>query len=230
METPTPIKDLLTPALRILQTPAGPPDITALGAFKTEQGFKNAVREHFAPFETMDDPQLMALFNAAYDFLHAMVCDQPPYWLTFLGSSGAGKTMLVKLIASFFAKRLDGRLVPSLSSDKRHVRANGGMLQWYRCMDAMIGDHDYGFMAQAREDWLVAIDDVGVEYKAHRDMSASKLYDILTSRDGKWSIFTANLSVAQIGELLDMRIASRLLRHGAVVVDVLVPDFNLRQR
>lgn len=202
-----------------------------MGAFKTEEAFNRVFKQHFAAYDCMGDDQLTTMYNAAYDFLRALVSDEKPHWLTFLGTSGAGKTMLVKLIVSFFSKYVDGRIVPSVSWTRGDnlVRANGGLLQWYRCIDRMISEHDYGFMRQAREDFLIAIDDIGVEYKAHREMSASKLYDIMTSREGKWSLFTANLSVQQIGDVLDTRIGSRLLRHGAVVVDVNVPDFNLRK-
>jgi hypothetical protein len=59
-------------------------------------------------------------------------------------------------------------------------------------------------------------------------MSASKLYDVLESRLGKWTVLTANVSLSQIGELLDPRIASRMIRNNSVVVDVNLPDWNLR--
>jgi DNA replication protein DnaC len=72
----------------------------------------------------------------------------------------------------------------------------------------------------------ICIDDIGSEYKT--DFVDAKLYEMLCRRQGKWTIITANLSLEQLGDKTDPRISSRLIRHGSVVVEVDVADFNLR--
>jgi len=87
---------------------------------------------------------------------------------------------------------------------------------------------DYAFLEDLREYDFFAIDDIVSEYQKLRELSASKLYDVLESRLGKWTVITANLGLEAIGNVLDPRIASRMIRNNSVVVDVDVPDFNLR--
>ncbi len=196
-------------------------------AFPTEQKFKDAFKRIFGDFETIDGPRT-AMFNACFEFCEAMAMGtREPYWLSLLGTSGAGKTMLARKIGVFFNRYLDMMIDDSQSDAGHRILRRGGVLEWFRCVDKMVADRDYGFLKQARKDWFLALDDIAAEHKAHRELSSSKLYDILCARERRFTVITANLSVAEIGAGLDTRIGSRLLRHGAVVVDVDVPDFNL---
>ncbi len=87
---------------------------------------------------------------------------------------------------------------------------------------------DYTGIRDLQGDWFVCLDDIGAEYSRQRELSSSKLYEILNAREGLFTIVTANMTLQQINEHMDARIASRLLRHGAVVVDVTAKDYNLR--
>ncbi len=89
-------------------------------------------------------------------------------------------------------------------------------------------DGDYAFLDDLRNYDFFVFDDIISEYSKLRELSASKLYDVFDSRIGKWTVITANASLEQIGEILDPRIASRMIRNNGVVLDVDVQDFNLR--
>lgn len=174
--------------------------------------------------------KLRKLEQEAARFCAAMAGSETPgYWLSLLGPSGTGKTMIAKRILRFFRAHIEGAIDenrgrPGVDSFRR----TGGLLEWPRMVERMT-EGDFGFTRQAMDDWLVCIDDIGSEYGKLRDLAIAKLFAILNARQGKFTILTANLGVEQIGEL-DTRIASRLLRHGGVVIDTTgVPDFALRK-
>lgn len=136
--------------------------------------------------------------------------------------------MLAKRIIRFFRRHLDSLLDETKSDGiNRIFYRKGGLLEWSKMMDRMM-DHDFGFMDIACGDWLVALDDIGSEHEKHRELSASKLYSIFTSRNGKWTVVTANLRLEGINQKLDARIASRLIRDGSKALEIDALDFNLR--
>lgn len=180
-------------------------------------------------FLTLGDPTLDRMRRAAVTFCEDMKRGERPYWLTFSGPSGTGKTMLARGITRYFRTKLEGQVDERLSSETERYTRRGGMLEWVRCMDLMVAGRDFGFMPQAREDWFLCLDDIAAEHSSHRELSASKLYDILSARSGKWTVVTSNLFLPEINDRLDARISSRLLRAGAVVIENKLPDFNLRK-
>lgn len=170
------------------------------------------------------------MVEAVRDFCYAMSFgNRPPYWLSMLGSSGIGKTMLMKRVTRFFHAYLSGKIDEQRTNERERWTRHGGMLEWHRCIDRMVSERDYGFMRQTGEDWFLAIDDIGAEYERSRELSMAKLYQIFCQRENKWLMITANMSAERISSM-DARIGSRLLRHGAVVVDVEAPDYNLPNR
>lgn len=182
----------------------------------------------FADFQTLNDPVLDRMREAAARFCIGMYEDRPPYWLSLIGRSGTGKTMLAQRILRFFRAVLDGT--------RRHdkgaaVVAYKGckLVSWGTCMGWML-EGDFGFVRDLQDHWLLVIDDIGAEHGKNRELSASKLYELLCARQGKWTVITANLSTEQIGALLDARIASRLLRDGSRVIEADTTDYNMRPR
>lgn len=185
--------------------------------------------ELFSGFNDHGDPQLMHMHRECVRFVESMAsADVPGYWLSLLGPSGTGKTMLARCINRVFQRKIEGAIDELRSSPNQIWRRAGGFLGWPKCIDYML-DSDFGFMRQACEDWFLVLDDVGAEHAKMRELSSSKLFSILNARQGKFTVLTANLGIDEIADKLDPRIASRLLRHGGTVVDTTgIPDYGIR--
>lgn len=74
---------------------------------------------------------------------------------------------------------------------------------------------------------MCVIDDVGAEHDPSKAIT-SALCRVIEQRLKKWTVITSNLTLAQIGEKLDTRISSRMIRGRSVVVELNTTDFNLR--
>lgn len=191
----------------------------------------------FSDFLTFDDPQLEKMKEEAVSFVDDIARDREPRWISFLGTSGAGKTMLAKTIWHLFRDYYHAQINwPATERTRtentphgRIIRHRGGFINWGNAINNRMLQGDYDFLEDMREYSFFAIDDIASEYERHRELSASKLYNVLEARLGKWTVLTANLSLEQIGTVLDTRIASRMLRNESTVIDVNVPDFNLRK-
>ncbi len=144
-------------------------------------------------------------------FITAYKNHDEPYWLSLLGNSGTGKTFLAEL-----------------SFDTIHPWYE--VLAWARNRDMTLAGYERPpkekFLDLAFRNYMVVIDDIGSEYTT--DFARSKLYEFLNRRDRKWTMITANLSLEQIATKLDERIASRMMRHNSVVVEVDTKDYSLR--
>lgn len=151
----------------------------------------------------------------------------PGRWLSLLGTSGAGKTHLARTIIRWAKNLHEDRIDKQRTTESEIVRKKIGLLRWSQCCDWMVTG-DYGWIPQAKSDWLVCLDDIGVEYKAIRALAASKLYEILEARRERYTIITANCSLDDIANNLDARISSRLIRDRNITIEVDVPDFSLR--
>lgn len=160
--------------------------------------------EKLSEFQTLNDPQLDRMKTEVARFITAYKRKLLPRWLSLVGSSGAGKTMLAWEIKSI----CDGRFIPWVKVAK------------------MLREGEYRWFDDLASERLLILDDIGAEYQT--GFVAAKLYEILSQRAKKWTVLTSNLSLQQIGDL-DIRISSRMIRDGSTVVDVDVPDFNARQ-
>ncbi len=98
---------------------------------------------------------------------------------------------------------------------------------WRKCVHRLRnGEHD--LIEAMAEDPMCVVDDIGAEDPT--GFSKSKLDDLCNRRLGKWTVFTANLTLEQIADHLDQRIASRMVRDGNITVEVDTLDFSLRSR
>lgn len=161
--------------------------------------------------------------TAAHQFAQDMRMRREPYWLTYLGSSGAGKTHLAASLWGFFLEI--GGWFTRKDNGALNVHS-GQFLYWPDFVDEMkTGDYSRG--KDLREDWFVVIDDIGAEHAVTANAN-KQLSSILDKRIGKWTVITSNKSLEQIKNEMDTRIASRLLRNGAALMHVEVPDYNDR--
>lgn len=187
------------------------------------------INEVFRDFQSFGEPSLINALYEAQQFCLALASSKAPaYWLSLLGPSGIGKTMLAKRIVRFFDRYLDGFLDEKYSAPGKQIfYRRGGFKPWIKVVDEMIGG-DFTGLRNLSDDWLVVLDDVAVGYSRHLDLAANKLYEVLNNREGRFTVLTANMSLQGFNEKFDARIASRMIRHGNIVIDVTAKDFNLR--
>lgn len=174
-------------------------------------------------FDTFGEPLLQSMVAAAIDYMRAFT-DHPnadPHWLTFSGPSGVGKTHLATKLCE--AAREVDELVnhPTLISPVQFKL-------WPDILNEM-KDGDYRTRTRLRECNFLVIDDIGSVKNS--PFALDELYSLLAGRERKWTVITTNLTRHQIAGHLDVRIASRLTRHGSRYLDIEgVKDYGLRNR
>jgi DNA replication protein DnaC len=215
MNQTEPIAEILPRVLTELKEPTTKvqPNSTLLRRFKSS-----------CKFEPSGDPRLAKFLEAAATFA-ASVNFTRPYWLTLSSQSGTGKTMLARAVYRQFMEQ--NRFELSYDRARNRIQGNTAMfVDWRKFCDNVRGGA-YELVEDVCEEWFVVIDDLGSE----RDTTgfiAAATDRIFNSRRGKWTLITTNLSVSEIGDRVDPRVASRLLRDANQVVEIDVPDWNLR--
>lgn len=192
-----------------------------------------ATLEKWAGFQTLGEPQLEDMLTATWRFIAGIKAEPVPMlgefrkpqgrWLSLLGTSGAGKTMLSKFVWNWWCTQGRRCLCPVSGAETwRH----GRWLSWKSFVENSKPSLPHEQWQDLREAWLVIIDDFGSAHDPS-GYATDLLLGILQSRDKRWTLLTSNLS-AEAVQKRDGRIASRLIRHGSEVVDVNVIDWNLR--
>jgi DNA replication protein DnaC len=178
-------------------------------------------------FDTMGDPALSEMLLAKRT-RSVGICGTGnlPAGCLWSGPAGPGKTHLARKISSWFRRNLLGCLRPD-NEEGEEWRMGGGFVSWRKLTD-QLRSGEYGRFIDISTDWFVALDDIGAGHETA--FVTSKLDQFFDSRLKKWTVITGNLSLQQIKDRMDARIASRMIRNGSVVVDVNVVDFNLRKR
>jgi DNA replication protein DnaC len=185
-----------------------------------------SVLRHDWKFETFHDPALEKMLEGARQFCADMLNGVPAYWLTYAGPSGTGKTHLTRHIARFFNAHLYGT---SYVAEPNIIRCRYGKTwEWKECVKSM-REGAYGSIESMSDDWYCGIDDIGTDRDPTK-FAADKLLELLNQRRDKWTVITSNLFLDEIGDQLDVRLASRLLRDGSKVVQVDSIDFNRRAK
>lgn len=214
--------------LRARQNSATPTDPAAPVSRQAARVNAEQIADCFAAFNDCDDPELRKTLSAAVRFCASMAsATAPARWLTLLGDPGCGKTMLAKCIVRFFRRHLDGLRDENYPGVIRY--RTGGVKPWGDAVQEMIAG-DYTGLRNLRDDWLVCLDDIGVEYTKHAELARSKLFETLNARNGRWTVITANLTLKAIQDGMDPRISSRLLRDGSEVIDCAARDYAKRQQ
>jgi len=159
-------------------------------------------------------------FAASVNYIH------PPYWLTICGDSGIGKTHIARAVHRQFMNT--NRFEPKCADHERNrvVGNTEWFCDWRKFADDIRSGGYERLVEDACDEWFVVVDDFGAE----RDPSgfiASAADRIMNARRDKWTLITTNLSLKNISERMDVRIASRLVRDRNEVVEVEAQDYAL---
>ncbi len=164
-------------------------------------------------------PGVSEVLPAVVAFCSAVLNREPPRrWLSVLGPSGVGKTLILKQALACIRQHWR---IPTATGWRGPQVAHiipAEDLQDYRA------PRDY-----ARHD-LVYIEDIaaGADHdKGAGAVTRSRVAELLQLRSGKWTMLDANLYQREIEERIDGRIASRLRRDGSWLVEIPheVPDY-----
>lgn len=179
-------------------------------------------------FQTLKDPQLEAICRAAACFVQEVQegCECP--WLVMLGNSNAGKTHLARAIFRWWKAKGRYYIEPATGASL----INRGHFCYWPNFIQECKEGDSSRAEDMIDDTLVVIDDIGAG-DGGKEWVAEKLMMILNNRVAsgtkKATVITANLSLEQLGKVMDPRIAGRLVRRGIDrVIEVDVKDFTLR--
>lgn len=192
-------------------------------------------RQITAAFWHEGDPELTRMYEAATAYITDIHDGAIPHWLTFLGPSGTGKTMLATMTMRFIRKHLL-HFSPGYGITLTRLAISA---KWPLMVSEM-KNGDFGTVENFTEKemkWdhrkdlthdFALIDDIGQIEDAQKSYLIGALGRIADARLRSWTIWTSNLHIGQIAEIVDPRIASRMIRDGNVIVETKCQDYNLR--
>jgi DNA replication protein DnaC len=169
--------------------------------------------------------QLASLLEASARFVRDMKAGKPPRFLSLLGTSGAGKTMLARRVWRWF--NAVGKFYKPIEGCDAEMVRTGQFCSWRGFMEECLRG-DFSRTVDLCDDWFVVLDDIGAK-RDKSGMGLDKLDTVLASRsEKKWTMITANQSLEELADM-DSRISSRLLRGGSEAVEVKMLDYAIRQ-
>lgn len=175
------------------------------------------------------EPSLQKAADLAAAFVADMACGKTPgRWLTFTGKTGCGKTMLARQILEQSGKSNPGRDTwGPFPGPYLPPRPYCVWLDATQFADSMRSGH-YHLPESLANDWCVVLDDIGT-VRDRTDFVAEAIYRFCNARMGKWTVFTSNLSLEQIMDQIDERVASRLIRDNNTMHRITARDYALEQ-
>lgn len=178
--------------------------------------------DKFPAFQTLNDTVLESMVVAAEEFAGKFDDSKyqfKPCWLSFVGTSGTGKTFLSESIYAVAKK-----MCPHLTIHRELV--SGVYKYFWPRLVTKLREGEYWIVEDLAMANFVFLDEIAVEHDPS-GFAKDKLCELLSRRVGKWTLLTSNLSLEKLGEM-DARIPSRMIRDGSVVVDCSTQDYSLR--
>lgn len=173
-----------------------------------------------------DEKHMVKLVTACARMMLDMKEGVAPYWLSLLGTSGAGKTYLAKKV---FKWHRECGLFNSGTSNERglsEVVYAREWCWWPQLSRTLKSNDGYGELNDVESATFSVIDEIGADLDKTGHVT-NCLATMLCGRVGKWTLITSNRSVDEIQQNIDPRVASRMIRDGSEVVDVNVEDYSL---
>jgi DNA replication protein DnaC len=178
-------------------------------------------------------PALVAVRDAAAQFMEDIYNDREPYAITFIGEPGTGKTHLAKAISDFVKRAIIDRNRRDNFRCTHELDRNlcqSRFVNWGRSMREMLNTYDFTRERDMARFYFYAFDDILGESSNPRaaEMSSTKLYDALNERQGKrWTVMTSNGDMDVIAARLGTTIESRVKRppNLVVIIPPTVPDY-----
>ena len=170
------------------------------------------------------EPSLTAAASACADFVADMAAHpEGGYWLTLGGVNGCGKSMLAEQISLQAVRLNPDAHGPIIGSRERR------MCTWIdeRNLASRMRGGAWDLPEYLGHDFFLVLDELG----ATRDPStfvADAIARLCQARRDKWTVFTTNLTMQEIAERQDARIASRLIRDRNRFVTITAGDYALR--
>lgn len=186
-----------------------------------------AWRPHLDAYE----PSLARAAAACSQYVSDIAAGATPYWLTFSGVPGSGKTFLARQTfraAAKFNHRGNASICLTDPSDPSDRRPDCVWLDSARFAARLIGGREFDLPEYLARDFLVAYDDLGAA-RDKSDFLADALYRLCNHRLGRWTIFTTNLTLEEISTRIDDRVASRLIRERNLGLSLKAGDYALRK-
>lgn len=154
-------------------------------------------------------PELRAIFRE-------LVTGQKPWPFLLSGRAGRGKTAAALCLADHVRGAVYYRFPRLLKSFLWSQKEHGVAVTWPTVQDGRLGwksmncnEHDF-FKYLSRAPLLI-LDDVATR-SGYTDAQYDNFYELLDDRQFKPTVVISNLSLSEIGEVFDERIASRLAR------------------
>lgn len=180
-------------------------------------------------------PSVKNAADAAAKFVSDMARGVSPYWLTFSGLQGVGKTFLAQQIHAQAIELNPGnpKRTPFWQAgaglyDPRQRRPNAVWMHVSRLGRLML-EGGFDMPEELALDFCVVLDDLGAT-RDKNDFLADGLYRLADQRSHRWMVWTTNLTLAEISTRIDPRLSSRLIRDDNRLVTITAPDYALRKK